>query len=57
MVYDKDSERLRIIYQSGDIYDYLDVPEAIYEEMKSARSKGVYLNKQIKKNYRFLKIK
>jgi len=39
---------LRIIFVSGTIYDYTDVPEKIYNRMKMAFSKGTYLNKYIK---------
>jgi len=55
--YDAKTSRLRIIYNSGNIYDYKNVPPEIYNEMKTASSKGEYLNKQIKPNYEFEKIK
>lgn len=47
---------LRIIFVSGTIYDYINVPEQIYGEMKKAFSKGTYLNKKIKGFYRYKKI-
>jgi len=47
---------LRVIYVSGSVYDYKDVPEKIYNAMKSALSKGTYLNKYIKGKYHFDKI-
>ena len=47
---------LRVIYVSGSVYDYKDVPEKIYTAMKSAMSKGTYLNKYIKGKYQFDKI-
>ena len=56
MKYDAEHEILRIIYVSGDIYDYKNVPEDVYKEMKSSGSKGTYLNKKIKGNFEFEKV-
>ena len=55
--YDVRSSTLRVVYISGAVYDYKKVPQKIYEEMKAASSKGEYLNKEIKPNYKFEKIK
>jgi hypothetical protein len=55
--YDASKSILRVIYVSGAVYDYKKVPEKIYNEMKAASSKGEYLNKQIKPNYKFEKVK
>ncbi|HEY2583012.1 MAG TPA: KTSC domain-containing protein [Mucilaginibacter sp.] len=57
MKYNADTSTLRIIYVSGDVYDYKNVPEKVYEEMKAYTSKGTYLNKKIKGNFDFEKIK
>jgi hypothetical protein len=54
--YDINTAILRITYVSGTIYDYLDVPEDVYTEMKKAFSKGTYLNLHIKGKYSFRKI-
>ena len=48
---------LRVIFLSGAVYDYLQVPENIYQEMKIAKSKGDFLNRQIKGNYNFRKVR
>ena len=55
--YDVNSSTLRVIYVSGAVYDYKKVPEEVYNEMKKAFSKGEFLNKQIKPNFDFEKIK
>ena len=55
--YDEKTFKLRVIFQSGSIYDYLKVPEKVYNEMKKASSKGEFLNKAIKPNYEFEKIR
>ena len=55
--YDPVGHTLRVIFVSGMIYDYLNVPLYIYEQMKGASSKGVFLNNDIKGKYEFVKIK
>ena len=55
--YDTKTSTLRVIYVSGSVYDYKDVPGKVYKEMKEAASKGEFLNKHIKPNYEFEKIK
>ena len=57
MKYDALSMTLRVVYVSGSVYDYKKVPENIYTEMKAASSKGEFLNKHIKPNYAFEKVK
>ncbi|WP_343690439.1 KTSC domain-containing protein [Chitinophaga sp.] len=56
MTYDREAQRLRVHFLSGAIYDYIDVPEEVYLQMKSAKSKGIFLNKRIKGKYSFDKI-
>ena len=55
--YDANTHTLRVIYVSGSIYDYKQVPEKIYKDMRDASSKGEFLNKHIKPNYEFEKIR
>jgi hypothetical protein len=55
-IYDGDTETLRVIYVSGMVYDYKKVPLEVYQLMKTAFSKGTFLNKHIKGNYEFEKI-
>lgn len=57
MQYDTKQKVLRIIYTSGNVYDYLAVPIAVYEEMEAAESKGQYLNYHIKGHYKYKKVK
>ncbi|WP_374445818.1 KTSC domain-containing protein [Epilithonimonas sp.] len=54
--YLEDKKTLRIVYQSGAVYDYLNVSQKIFEEFRSAFSKGVYLNKIIKPKFKFKKV-
>ena len=43
--YDNVSHALSVVYVSGLVYDYKNVPEEIYAGMKTAFSKGTFLNK------------
>ena len=56
MRYDRATHKLRIIFVSGMVYDYLNVPEEVYLEMKEAGSKGTFLNQRIKKNFSYRKV-
>ena len=54
--YDKAKHILRVVFLSGTVYDYLDVPNKVYEQMKNSISKGGFLNRVIKSNYKFRKV-
>ncbi len=56
MKYYPDTCILRVIFVSGMVYDYKNVPENVYKAMRSASSKGEFLNKEIKGKYEFEKI-
>jgi hypothetical protein len=55
--YDAATTTLRIIFTSGTVYDYKNVPEEVFNAMKTSSSKGIYFNQHIKNNYQFKKIK
>lgn len=40
--YDKEKRLLEIIFNSGGIYQYADVPPEVYEGLLNAESKGHY---------------
>lgn len=46
---------LRVVFVSGLVYDYENVPQEVYDRMKSTMSKGQFLNKEIKGKYAFKK--
>ena len=54
--YYPDTSTLRIIFVSGTVYDYENVPEKVYKKMKTATSKGNFLNHHIKGNYDYKKV-
>lgn len=53
--YKPELQILTIVYVSGMVYDYLDVPQEIFDEFRAAYSKGVYLNKNIKPFFKYNK--
>jgi hypothetical protein len=58
--YDMDSLILEIEFKKGTVYQYFDVPNAIYEsfvsQVNSGGSAGQYFNSNIKGYYRFARI-
>ncbi|WP_426476224.1 KTSC domain-containing protein [Chryseobacterium sp. CBSDS_008] len=55
-IYFPDTEILRIIYQSGAVYDYFKVPATIIEQFGKVKSKGQFLNKVIKPRFKYTKV-
>lgn len=54
--YDKEKRILTITFVSGMSYNYKEVPESVYLEMKAFREKGIFLNTRIKGQYKYEKI-
>ena len=54
--YESLSSTLRVIYVSGMIYEYKNVPAEVFTQMKNAFAKGVFLNKYITDKYPFVKL-
>ncbi len=50
-----DRRILRVTFLSGLVYDYLNVPEKVYKEMKASASKGRFLNYRIKDHFDYVK--
>ncbi|MBW2605012.1 MAG: KTSC domain-containing protein [Deltaproteobacteria bacterium] len=53
LCYDEASQTLTVEFNSGSRYNYYDVPQHVYNGMKSAESKGKYFNAEIKSVYRY----
>ena len=51
--YEETNQILTVEFNSGSRYDYYDVPTHIFEGMKTADSKGKYLNSNVKGHYRY----
>ncbi len=51
--YDADKQILRVEFGSGSVYQYHDVPESIYKELKETPSIGQYFNAHIRDKFGF----
>jgi hypothetical protein len=51
--YDAASETLTVRYHSGKVYNYHQVPEKVFKEMRSTMVKGIWFNRHIKGKYPF----
>lgn len=51
--YDEPTQVLAVEFKAGGTYNYFDIPETIFEQMKAASSKGQFLAQQIKGSYRY----
>lgn len=54
--YDQTNQILEIEFQSGLIYQYLDIPAALYKALWEAESKGRYFNREIRATYEFVRV-
>lgn len=54
--YDPDSSTLEIEFNNGTIYQYFDVSEIVFNELKNAGSVGGYLASNIKGTYRYSRV-
>jgi len=54
--YDADNRMLKIVFVSGIVYEYKNVPKKVYEEMKASGAKGIYFNQYIKGKFEFKKV-
>ncbi len=50
------SATLEIEFAGGGVYRYLGVPEATWERLRAAESKGRFVNAIIKKYYRYVRV-
>ncbi len=49
--YDEPTQTLRVEFNSGSVYKYQDVPDSVYQGLKSAPSVGQYFNSHIREKY------
>ena len=54
--FNPEKSELTVEFLSGLVYVYIGVPESVYLEFKSARSKGSFLNQRIKGVYNFRRL-
>ncbi len=55
--YDKEKRLLEIIFVTGGIYQYVNVPSEVYEGLLKAESKGQYFLANIRDMYDYWELK
>lgn len=54
--YDLNTQTLEVEFKNGNIYQYFDIPETIYDAMVKADSAGKFLINNIKGVYRYARV-
>jgi hypothetical protein len=54
--YDTEMQKLQIVFTTGKVYVYKEVPESLYNDMRKAFSKGEFFNEHIRDKFEFEKI-
>jgi hypothetical protein len=54
--YDATTATLEVEFTNGNVYQYFDVPEPVYQEFRQAQSPGQFLNANIKGSYRYARV-
>ncbi|WP_080962172.1 KTSC domain-containing protein [Chromobacterium subtsugae] len=54
--YDEGSQTLEVEFKNGAVYQYFDVPEQVYDGLRSADSVGGFLAANIKGVYRYSRV-
>lgn len=49
-------EALFVEFKNGSVYQYFDVPETVFDQMKAASSKGQFLAQNVKGRYRYARV-
>ena len=47
---------LELEFRSGAIYRYFAVPQAVFQELIAAESKGAYLNRQLRNRFHYQRL-
>lgn len=55
--YDRDSSTLEIEFNGGAIYQYLNVPMYVFQELMNASSHGSYFSAHIRDSYQYRRIR
>ncbi len=51
--YEYDNYRLTLTFNNGADYDYNDVPNFVFEGLRTSASKGKFINKHVLSSYKF----
>lgn len=56
VAFDYGSNTLEVEFQNARVYRYRGVPQAIYENLKEAESKGRFFNANIRNRYPYVRV-
>lgn len=54
--YDENQRILEVLFHSGTLYQYFEVPPHIFTELMQTSSIGQYVNTNIKGNFRYARV-
>jgi hypothetical protein len=54
--YDQATHVLAVEFKNGAMYNYYDVPEHVFNQMKASSSKGQFLAQNVKNIYRYARV-
>ncbi len=54
--YSPESSTLEILFHTGSVYQYFNVPASVYSALMNAYSKGTYFAQSIKNSYRYIQV-
>lgn len=54
--YDGSLMTLELGFKQRAVYQYFDVPDAVYQELMRADSKGTFFHANIRDNYRYIRL-
>ncbi len=54
--YNSNGHVLTVEFRNGGTYDYYDVPQAVFDQMNAAASKGQFLAQNVKGVYRYARV-
>jgi hypothetical protein len=55
--YNADTQTLTVKFKvSGQVYEYLNVPQTLYESLMTAESKGKYINDNIRSQFTYRRV-
>ncbi|HSX17188.1 MAG TPA: KTSC domain-containing protein [Patescibacteria group bacterium] len=54
--YDAASKMLEVEFQSGKVYQYMNVPESLYQDLMTSTSKGQFFHDNIMNQYDFTEV-
>ena len=55
-VYDTETKKMLVEFNSGAKYEYIEVPHQVYTQFRLSESQGKFFNSKISKTYKYRKV-